>query len=438
MRLFAYLPLTLLSQPQNALLIAFGCGVTANALTQDVDLQHIDVVDISKEAFALADDYRDAGYLNALRDRRVNVIVQDGRFFLQASPQRYDIITGEPPPPKVLGSVNLYTEQFFKLMSDRLNDGGIATFWLPIYQLNVAEAKSILLAFHDAFPNTIIWSSSDEEWIMMGIKGTSRKIDNRQFRKFWDYTNTRDDLARIGIEVPEQFAALFVMDGDEIDRIASDAKPLTDFYPKRLGDVTAVDPAIHEFTSDYMQAANAARRFRSSRLIQETIPDEIANAQLDPFFVIREIRYRAGLTETNWLAELDMHLRGSRLREPVFECLDSNAFRIALAKKAADDLHPPPLDVLPDLIADALARRDYHEAIQLLENKRSRTALSRDDIYLLTYLYCLNGEVGNAESTAKLTLTTAGPSGSGQDRQRPLAKWLWGKLQAEYGFRPPD
>src|SRR5207253_9521840 len=133
----------------------------------DVALQRIDVVDISREAFALANDDREAGYLSALRDPRVRAIVQDGRFFLQASPKRYDIITGEPPPPKVRGSVNLYTEQFFKLMSDRLNDGGIATFWLPIYQLNVAEAKSILRAFHDAFPNTLIWSGSDEEWIMM-------------------------------------------------------------------------------------------------------------------------------------------------------------------------------------------------------------------------------------------------------------------------------
>src|SRR2546421_11423427 len=177
MRLFAYLPLTLNPQPQNALLIAFGCGVTANALTQDVDLKHIDAVDISKEAFALADDYRGAGYSNALRDPRANAIVQDGRFFLQASPQLYDVITGEPPPPKVLGSVNLYTEQFFKLMSDRLNDGGIATFWLPIYQLDVEEAKSILRAFHDAFPNTLIWSSSDEGWIMMGIKSEPRKIN---------------------------------------------------------------------------------------------------------------------------------------------------------------------------------------------------------------------------------------------------------------------
>jgi spermidine synthase len=427
MRLFAYLPLALHPKPQNALLIAFGCGVTADALTHDVDLEDIDIVDISKEAFALADDYRGAGFSNSLHDRRVNAIVQDGRFFLQASPQRYDIITGEPPPPKVLGSVNLYTEQFFKLMNDRLNDGGIATFWLPVYQLNVEEAKTILRAFHDAFPNTAIWSSEDEEWIMMGIKDAPLKIDNEQMRKFWRFGSSRADLARIGIEVPEQLAALFVMDGDEIDRITNASKPLTDFYPKRLGDVTAEDPSIHGFTSGYMEAAPAAARFRSSRLIQKVFPDEIMTAQLEPFFVIREMRYRARLTQTNWLAELDVYLRGSRLREAVLETLGTNSFRIALAEKAADNLQAPPIEYFQDLVAAALARRDYHSAIQLLEEKRTRSMASRDDTFLLTYLYCLNSEVAKAESIA--TATT--------DRERPFAKWLWGKLQAEYGFRPP-
>ena len=427
MRLFAYLPLMLHPQPQDALLIAFGCGVTADALAHDVDLERIDIVDISKETFDLADDYHGAGYSNSLRDPRANAIVQDGRFFLQASPQRYDIITGEPPPPKVLGSVNLYTEQFFSLMNDRLKDGGIATFWLPVYQLNVNEAKAILRAFQDAFPNALIWSSSDEEWIMMGIKGAPHKIDNERIRKLWSFSSTRTDLARIGIEVPEQLAALFVMDGDEIDRLTAETKPLTDFYPKRLGDVTVEDKSIHQFTSTYMQATSAAERFRSSRLSQEIWPEPMTSG-LEPFFAIREMRYRARLTPTNWLAELDIHLRGSRLRGPVLETLDTNSFRIALAEKAADNLQPPPTEVLPDLVAAALARRDYHEAIRLLEDKRARNAANRDDIFLLTYLYCLNGEVGNAESIA--TATT--------DRERPFVKWLWGKLQAEYGFRPPN
>ena len=37
-------------------------------------------------------------------------------------------------------------------MRSRLKEGGIATFWLPINQLKVDEAKAILRAFHNAFP----------------------------------------------------------------------------------------------------------------------------------------------------------------------------------------------------------------------------------------------------------------------------------------------
>ena len=262
----------------------------------------------------------------------------------------------------------------------------------------------------------------------MGIKGAPRKIDSEQIRKFWRFGSTRDDLARIGVEVPEQLAALFVMDGDEIDRVAKGTKPLTDFYPKRLGDVTEEDRSIHEFTSDYMQAASAAQRFRSSRLIQEIWP-EAMTSQLDPFFVIREMRYRAGLSETNWLAELDIHLRGSRLREPVLETLDTNSFRIALAEKAAGNLQPPPIELLPDLIAEALGRRDYHEAIRLLEDKRGRGVANRNDILLLTYLYCLNGNVEKAEALAATIVGSIGKDW--------LVDWLWAKLQTDFGFRPP-
>jgi predicted membrane-bound spermidine synthase len=426
MRSFAYLPMALHPQARDALLIAYGCGVTADALTRNVDLKQIDVVDISKEVFALADDYRDAGYANPLRNPRVNAIVQDGRFFLQATPKRYDIITGEPPPPKVAGAVNLYTEQFFRLMNVRLNDGGMATFWLPIYQLTVDETKSILRAFHNAFPNTIIWSGPDEEWIMMGIKGTPEKINNEQLQSLFRHSNIKSDLARIGIETPEELLAMFLMDGDEIDRITAEAKPLSDLFPRRLGDNTQPDPEIHRFAFIYIRSASAAEHFRASRLIQQILPS-IENQTLDPFFVIRDFLYRSRFETTNWLADLDLHLRGSNLREPVLETLGSNSFRVALAKKAADELNPPPSETLPDLVADALAARNYGTAIQLLEEKRKASAASRDDLLLLTFLYCLNHEVPKAESVASTI----------QDRDDALTKLLWEKLQAEYGFRPP-
>jgi spermidine synthase len=427
MRSFAYLPIALHPSARDALLIAYGCGVTADALTHDADLQSIDLVDISKEVFALADDYRDAGYANPLRNPRVNAIVQDGRFFLQASPKRYDIITGEPPPPKVAGAVNLYTEEFFKLMNDRLKDGGMATFWLPIYQLTVDETKSILRAFHNAFPNAIVWSGPDEEWIMMGIKGTLEKIENEQLQRLFRDPNTKFDLARIGIETPEEFLSMFLMDGDEIDRISADAKPLSDLFPRRLGDNTETDPEIHRFAFIYIRSTSAAERFRASRLMQKTWLSA-GDRTLDPFFVIRDLLYRSRFETTNWLADLDLHLRGSNLREPVLETLGSNSFRIALARKAADEMDPPPTETLPDLIADALAGRNYTAAIQLLDQKRNSRAASHDDLLLMTYLYCLNHDVPKAESIANTI----------PKRDDALTSSLWEKLQAEYGFRPPD
>ena len=264
MRLFAYLPLAFHPGARDVLLLCYGCGVTADAFTRKSSVERIDIVDISKEVFALADSYTGINYSNPLRDPRVHAIVQDGRFFLQASPQQYDIISGEPPPPKVAGAVNLYTEEFFSLMRSRLKEGGIATFWLPINQLKVEETKAILRAFHNAFPNTLVWGSADQDWIMMGINGPGRRATEDELRQLWNDSATGADLRRIGIEVPQQLGALFLMDGDEIDRITHNIAPLTDLYPKRLTDGPWDDEANHRFALTYFTAPAAFQRFVQS------------------------------------------------------------------------------------------------------------------------------------------------------------------------------
>jgi spermidine synthase len=102
-------------------------------------------------------------------------------------------------------------------MKDRLKEGGIATFWLPINQLKVEEAEAILRAFHNAFSNASVWANADEQWIMMGIKGPGRSVSQEEVRRLWSEPATGQDLRRIGVEVPQQLGALFLMDGEEID-----------------------------------------------------------------------------------------------------------------------------------------------------------------------------------------------------------------------------
>src|SRR5207244_9155885 len=137
--------------------ISYGVGITAHTLTQARQLDSIDVVDISKSILDLSSIVW-PGSANPLADRRVHAHIEDGRFFLLTTPRRFDLITAEPPPPKTAGIVNLYTREYFELMRDRLSDRGIASYWLPIYQLSDSDAKAIIGAFCGAFSDCSLWS----------------------------------------------------------------------------------------------------------------------------------------------------------------------------------------------------------------------------------------------------------------------------------------
>ena len=50
---------------------------------------------------------------------------------------------------------------------------------------------------------------------MMGINGPGRRVNEEELRQLWNDPATGADLRRIGIEVPQQLGALFLMDGDE-------------------------------------------------------------------------------------------------------------------------------------------------------------------------------------------------------------------------------
>ncbi len=428
MRLFAYLPLAFRPESEDVLLLCYGCGVTADALLHGANVKRMDAVDISKEVFALADFYSGINYSNPLRDPRVHAVVQDGRFFLQACPRQYDIISGEPPPPKMAGSVNLYTQEFFSLLKSSLKEGGIATFWLPINQLKVDEAKGILRAFHNVFSNASVWASADQEWIMMGVNGPGRRVEEKQVRQLWSNSNSGADLRRIGIEVPQQMAALFVMDGAEIDLVTRDIAPLTDLYPKRLTDEPWDDEASYRFGFRYLEAPSALQRFLGSTLVKAIWPETL-NQSLESFFILRQTRYLSEAIGSNRLAELDLYLRHSRLRMPVLEVLGSDGFRLAIAERLASKAQAPPLEIMPDLVAGALARRDIDGAIRLLEQEKDRARFSLNDTFLLTYLYCLNGSVDKAEALVA--------NNADSIKKDQSVDWLWGKLESDFGFHPP-
>ena len=174
MKAFVYLPATLHPSPRKALLISYGVGSTAKALTDMSWLERIDVVDVSRDILEMSDIVFPDPATHPLSDPRINVHIEDGRFFLQTTDQQYDLITGEPPPPKAAGIGNLYSREYFQLMYDRLAPGGMATYWLPMEQLAESDSRTIVRAFADVFDDCSLWIGAGSEWILLGVRPGGR------------------------------------------------------------------------------------------------------------------------------------------------------------------------------------------------------------------------------------------------------------------------
>jgi hypothetical protein len=275
MRLFAHLPSILHPSPETAALLGVGLGVTAKALTEDSRFASIDVVDVSPDIPAMLPVVYPDTAQNPLLDPRVRLHIEDGRFFLATTPRRYDVITAEPPPPHYASVANLYSQEFFQRLADRLNPGGIATYWLPVHDLKVDEARAIVAAFLEAFPETTLWTGSGLDWILMGLKPPGGGVSDDAFRAWWTRPPLSSRLREIGLERPESLGALFLADRPRLRAWVGDAAPLTDNFPRRISVDTPRDSTDSAEFIAFMSSSERAGRFATSPLIASMWPEAL-------------------------------------------------------------------------------------------------------------------------------------------------------------------
>src|SRR5947207_10199322 len=126
---------------------------------------------------------------------------------------------------------------------------------------------------------------------MIGMKPPVPEPNPEFAQRLWTDPSSKTDLVRIGLEVPEQMPALFVMDAEEIDRVTQGVEPLDDFYPKRLTDARPDLKAAYQLGYSYLESSGALQRFFTSSLIRDIWPNE-QKELLEPLFSLRETRYR--------------------------------------------------------------------------------------------------------------------------------------------------
>ena len=279
MNLFAYWPLALHPAPRQALLISYGVGSTAQALADASWLTSIDVVDPSREILEMSRIAHPAK--NPLDDPRVRVHLEDGRFFLQTTPRRFDLITGEPPPPKNADIVNLYTREYFHLMRERLAEGGVATYWLPVPDMFERDSKAVIRAFCEAFDDCSLWTGAEWDWMLVGTRGLAGSRTEAEFSRPWRDAALAPDLRAVGFEAPEQLGATFIADAPFLRDLTRDVPPLVDDWPYRLS--VEGPPQVEALHATLLDPEAARSRFESSALVGRLWPEEVRRRTLGMF-----------------------------------------------------------------------------------------------------------------------------------------------------------
>jgi predicted membrane-bound spermidine synthase len=129
-KMMAHLTLASLEQPpRNALIICFGMGTThRSVISWGIPATSVELVPSVPRLFS----YFHNDGAKILASPLSHLVIDDGRRYLERSPQKYDAIIIDPPPPvEAAASSLLYSEEFYAVAKERLQPGGILQQWLP-------------------------------------------------------------------------------------------------------------------------------------------------------------------------------------------------------------------------------------------------------------------------------------------------------------------
>jgi spermidine synthase len=158
-RMLGHIPALIHSGPKSVLVVGFGAGVTAGTFVVHPEIQNITICEIEPLIPQASSKYFAAENHNVFHDPRTRMVYDDARHFVLTTKDKFDIITSDPIHPWVKGTATLYSKEYFELVKQHLNPGGVITQWVPLYESDFETVKSELATFFDVFPNGTIWGN---------------------------------------------------------------------------------------------------------------------------------------------------------------------------------------------------------------------------------------------------------------------------------------
>jgi spermidine synthase len=224
------LPAILHPNPKTAVVIGLGTGSTAGWLGAVPSVERVDAVEIEPSILYMAELSTPVNH-DVLRNRKVNVVIGDGREFLLARGKKYDIISSEPSNPYRAGIANLFTTEFYRACQSRLNAGGIFAQFLQAYEVDAPTISTIYATITGVFPNVETWQTAGGDLLLIASQEPIRHDWNVIARKMQTEVFSRGIRNAWGVMTVPGFYARYVSGNQTARRLAGDSRPNTDDRP---------------------------------------------------------------------------------------------------------------------------------------------------------------------------------------------------------------
>lgn len=220
-RMLGHMPALLHPKPASVLVVGFGAGVTAGSFVLHPDVRRIVICEMEPLIPPIATQYFRKENYDVMHDPRVQIIYDDARHFVGTTREKFDIITSDPIHPWVKGSATLYSKEYFEMVKEHLNPGGIVTQWVPLYESDSDTVKSEMATFFDVFPSGTLWGNDNAgggyDTVLLGQAEPAR-IDLDQLQRRLDkpeYERVARSMREVGFS--SAIAMLSTYAGQEPD-----------------------------------------------------------------------------------------------------------------------------------------------------------------------------------------------------------------------------
>ena len=125
--------------PEDIAIIGLGSGGTLYNVAGRSETKQIDCFEVILSQPDVLKEYaikkNDNTVSDILIDKRVNLIMKDGRYEIQNNDKKYDLIEADALRPKSSFSGNIYSKEYFKVLKTKLKKGGIVASWMPTFRV---------------------------------------------------------------------------------------------------------------------------------------------------------------------------------------------------------------------------------------------------------------------------------------------------------------